>query len=259
MIVMELGNADLSSWMRSLSRKPNQLPFPAFVADPDLVRSLFRQMAHAISLLHSRGIVHNDLKPSNFLFTDGCRLKLIDFGVSRQLEVDKTSQVELDKLCGTLDYMSPERLSDRRTSPAGDVWALGCILHELAFGIAPFGHLKTAISKISAIAGWPHNPNIPFPPKNLLHESCAKVLDDDVLISLIKICMCKAPKQRPTAGDLLHHPFLTGSPKRSHISLNEAFAVLREAAAKHQNGDDRRHFVSQALDYIIGSSQSPPI
>ena len=58
--------------------------------------------------MHDEGVIHNDLKPDNFVMI-GARLKLIDFGIANRIEADKTS-IEKDMRCGTINYMSPEAI-----------------------------------------------------------------------------------------------------------------------------------------------------
>ena len=59
-------------------------------------------------MIHEEGVVHNDLKPENFVCI-GARLRLIDFGISKRIEEEKTS-FERDMRCGTINYMAPETI-----------------------------------------------------------------------------------------------------------------------------------------------------
>ena len=59
-------------------------------------------------MIHDEGVIHNDLKPENFVCI-GARLKLIDFGIANRIETEKTS-IERDIRCGTINYMAPETI-----------------------------------------------------------------------------------------------------------------------------------------------------
>merc|ERR1712048_298793 len=93
------------------------------------------QMLLAVNYIHSKNVVHRDLKLENFLYesknTD--HLKLIDFGFSKIWE--KNTKMELS--CGTLSYVAPEVLKKSYTSQC-DMWSLGVIVFILLVGYMPF-------------------------------------------------------------------------------------------------------------------------
>lgn len=91
--------------------------------------------------MHANNIIYADLKPSNVLMNEYNTLKLCDFGLSKKLS-DLTKQTEGDESkpkSGTPYYMAPELFSDDGVySFYSDMWALGCVLYELATGKPPF-------------------------------------------------------------------------------------------------------------------------
>eukprot|EP00995_Heteronema_vittatum_P006004 NODE_1948_length_861_cov_267.038177_g1366_i0.p1 GENE.NODE_1948_length_861_cov_267.038177_g1366_i0~~NODE_1948_length_861_cov_267.038177_g1366_i0.p1 ORF type:complete len:231 (+),score=98.40 NODE_1948_length_861_cov_267.038177_g1366_i0:76-693(+) len=84
------------------------------------------QIASAIAFLHAAQILHRDLKPANILMSDRhTNIVIADFGLAKM--IDKTL---LSTAAGTPAYMSPEQVAGSYAAPA-DVWALGCIVHEM--------------------------------------------------------------------------------------------------------------------------------
>ena len=81
---------------------------------------VFIYCVHVVQVIHGEGVIHNDLKPENFVFC-GPFLKLIDFGIANKIEMDHTS-VERDIRCGTASYMAPETIA---TQEDRDVFKVG--------------------------------------------------------------------------------------------------------------------------------------
>lgn len=188
-MVMEKGDSDLSTVLQRASK------------DWITVRFFWRDMLRAVERIHKLGIIHQDLKPANFIVVKG-RLKLIDFGISD--DIGDATSVFRDCAIGTFNYMSPEIIQQSRetwikTSRASDIWSLGCILYSLAFGDPPFAHIKNINSKVLAIVDPKHE--IAYPPDA-----------DPDLVDVLKKCLIRQPKERATAEELLQHNFVLGPP-----------------------------------------------
>ena len=88
-----------------------------------------------LNYLHNKRIIHRDLKPENILINTNGYLKVIDFGVAKQLEKkDYTNTI-----IGTSNYMSPEVIMGKPYNFNADYWSLGIILYEIYYGKLPFG------------------------------------------------------------------------------------------------------------------------
>ncbi|MBS0226706.1 MAG: serine/threonine protein kinase [Proteobacteria bacterium] len=99
--------------------------------------TLFLQVLDAVRYAHRNLVVHRDLKPSNLLVDGEGRMKLLDFGIAKQLEGTDVT-IALDRAL-TFEYASPEQLHDAPTTTATDIWQLGIVLHRLLSASHPFG------------------------------------------------------------------------------------------------------------------------
>eukprot|EP01060_Flectonema_neradi_P009113 TRINITY_DN16518_c0_g2_i1.p1 TRINITY_DN16518_c0_g2~~TRINITY_DN16518_c0_g2_i1.p1 ORF type:complete len:989 (+),score=157.59 TRINITY_DN16518_c0_g2_i1:38-3004(+) len=125
------GGGDLSSWLtrhRTTSSVSTKW-------------SIFEQVAEALRYLHDRNILHRDLKPANILLTNNGLVKLADFGLARALPEDERAYT----ICGTELYMAPEVHSRSPYGKPTDIFALGCILFQMAKGRKPFVNLSELI------------------------------------------------------------------------------------------------------------------
>ncbi len=99
--------------------------------------ALFLQVLDAAGYAHRNLVMHRDLKPSNLLVDADGRVKLLDFGIAKQIEnAELTVTVERAL---TFEYASPEQLHDAPVTTATDIWQLGVVLHRLLSGSHPFG------------------------------------------------------------------------------------------------------------------------
>ena len=100
---------------------------------------LLKQVARALAYAHEEGVVHRDLKPENVLVTKDGIAKVGDWGLSQRTE-DESGLTKTGLIVGTPDYLAPERIDRAKTTPASDLYALGCMLFEAHEGRPPFKH-----------------------------------------------------------------------------------------------------------------------
>src|SRR6185503_13796313 len=103
---------------------------------------IVRQIADVLTAAHEKGIVHRDLKPENvFLLPDGT-VKLIDFGLARQVASSPDAETRLitatGSVAGTFAYMAPEQIRGLECDGRTDLFALGIVLYEMLAGARPF-------------------------------------------------------------------------------------------------------------------------
>jgi len=122
---------------RSLAEVIAQAPLPAAE-----VARIGGEVAVALADLHRQGVTHLDLKPENVMLTEHGAV-LLDFGLARHAELPDLLGAESTLPMGTAAYMAPEQVLGDRSDPASDIFALGCILYQLACGEEPFGRPRT--------------------------------------------------------------------------------------------------------------------
>ncbi len=99
-------------------------------------------IAVALADLHRQKVVHLDLKPENVMMTPSGAV-LLDFGLSRHAELPDLLGEESSAPMGTAAYIAPEQVLGDRSDPASDIFALGCLLYQMATGEEPFGRPAT--------------------------------------------------------------------------------------------------------------------
>jgi len=102
----------------------------------ELVIQYGLQMCSALDYSHEKGVIHRDVKPSNFLISPSGQLKLSDFGLASVSATRKITAA--GKTAGTFLYMAPEQIRGQDVTPRTDLYALGCVLYELVTGQVPF-------------------------------------------------------------------------------------------------------------------------
>jgi len=165
---------------------------------------LATQIARGLAAAHERGIVHRDLKPGNVFVTRDGVVKILDFGLARLTQTDagawdregaptETGLTGAGSILGTVGYMAPEQVRGQLADNRSDIFAFGCVLHEMLCGVSPFRR-DTAIDTLAAI----------------LHEQppglCGTVKDlPSQLESILTRCLEKRPEDRfQSARDLAH-------------------------------------------------------
>ena len=121
-IVMEYcDNKDLKSFINT-HKNNNEL------INEEVIYNIILDICYGIKEIHSKNLIHRDLKPENLFISKDYKIKIGDFGLSKQL-INTVNYTQNQK--GTCNYMAPEIINDQIYNLKMDIWSLGCILYEL--------------------------------------------------------------------------------------------------------------------------------
>lgn len=159
---------------------------------PEVALLWLGQLVAALEAAHEKRVVHRDLKPSNLMLVPAGRarelLKVLDFGLARDLETDKTLTSKR-QIIGTPGYLAPEQIRKETIDERSDLYAVGCIGYELLSGAPPFSGAMPKVLR-AHLEDAPARPAI----DGRLAEGLWVVL---------RRCLAKAPGERfPSAAAL---------------------------------------------------------
>jgi serine/threonine-protein kinase len=125
--------------------------------EPDAVKIASR-ICEALAYMHSKGVVHRDLKPQNIMLCNDGTIRIMDFGIARSQQSRRLTFVGFTPAMGTPDYMAPEQVRGSRGDARTDIYSLGAILYEMATGETPFGGDSAYVIMNARVTGDPAAP-----------------------------------------------------------------------------------------------------
>ncbi|XP_068161185.1 eukaryotic translation initiation factor 2-alpha kinase 1 isoform X2 [Antennarius striatus] len=196
-IQMQLCERSLKDWISERNLKPKEEPAsacPYGCVDAELTLSLLRKIVEGVVYIHSRGVMHRDLKPRNiFLHGRDCHVRIGDFGLAcRDLIMDAHKSTTSPSDCshttgvGTFVYAAPEQLKDSHYNSKSDMYSIGVVALEL---FHPFG---TEMERVRTLGDLREGKI----PESFSHKW-------PVLAKYVMKLTSKEPGVRPTASELL--------------------------------------------------------
>ena len=211
------------------------------------IKQISTQLLSGLQALHKNGIIHCNLKPSNILIDEYGNVKICDFKKSLKVSTMNASLIKKNKNAMTPCYTAPELFQEEGMySFKSDLWALGCIMYELAVGQVPFfdDSIGKLITKII-------NNDVDFNKKELRNYS-------DDFINIIKKLLIKEPNERSTWGDIERMPWWDGyfynsgnGPKEAPSTLNKKeidASRLSKIAARNKRDEKQDYNNSKEED-----------
>ena len=162
--------------------------------DEIIIGGIIKQVLHGLQYLHANNVIYRDLKSDNLLLTNSSgqyQVKIADFGFAIQLA--RPDQTVKD-VVGTPYWMAPELIRGYDYSFPVDIWSLGILAIELAEGNPPFIDLPALRAVFLIVTQPPHQIN--------------KDIWSKQFCDFVAKCLAKDPAERPSAEELLKHPFV---------------------------------------------------
>ncbi|ETW87393.1 hypothetical protein HETIRDRAFT_407058, partial [Heterobasidion irregulare TC 32-1] len=170
--------------------------------DEDVTKSFSAQILSGLEYLHSKNILHRDLKADNILVEQTGVCKISDFGISKRTD-DVNEQAVLTAMQGTVFWMAPEvvNIGKRGYNAKVDIWSVGCVVLEMWAGERPWRKEEA----MAVIVKLYHQKQAPPIPSGITLSALA----DDFR----RRCFAVNPDERPSAAELRKHPYLVVPPE----------------------------------------------
>ncbi|KAE8292479.1 Serine/threonine-protein kinase ULK1 [Larimichthys crocea] len=202
----------------------------------DTIRVFLQQIAQAMKVLQSKGILHRDLKPQNILLchaegrrsspTNTC-IKIADFGFARHLQTNTMAAT----LCGSPMYMAPEVIMSQHYDAKADLWSIGTIVYQCLTGKAPFHASTPQELRLFYESNRNLLPNIPKETSSNLRHLLVRLLQ-------------RNHKERISFDEFFHHPFLETSSSAKKCSAAPLLSYPSSGSGSSSSGSSTSHLAS---------------
>lgn len=194
----------------------------------DQILHIFSQIIFGLSYIHSKKIIHRDIKCENIFLFKNKLVKIGDFGVSKEISDGKLAKTVI----GSPLFFAPEILLNMPYSYPADIWAAGCILYQLMTGRHPFLSKSSQELIGKVLCGKPSIPS-----------GCDKRLAD-----LFFKMVDKEPKNRPTAADILQIPMIKKKLASIQSNIDLKTQAIRSSSSKHSSSKNQHNMETISID-----------
>jgi len=184
-----------------------------------LIRKYVKQMLHALEYCHSKGVLHRDIKGKNILLDSSGMIKMADFGSAKIVDNVATKDDPSVNYAYTPLWCAPEVMTGKYNSKV-DIWSLGCVVIELATGKEPLAekNFESSFAALYFIASTATA--MPYIPSSLSKQGH----------DFIKLCLTRNVDARPTAAQLLQHPFVVDTFEGSSSLVKPLSSSIQKSA-----------------------------
>ncbi len=166
------------------------------IIEPSRAIKVVIEVCKALNHSYDHGLVHRDIKPSNIMVSDENKVKIIDFGLSKKIGQPVKYQIIGGPMCGTLNYMAPEQLTDSdRVDHRADIYAVSITLYHMILGKIPFE--TNDLSKLMSM----HMSITPTPPSQI-SANITNELSNIIMKNLEKIPARRYQNYKDLISDL---------------------------------------------------------